>query len=224
MKRTREHRRALSCDNDLANASIEAIIYDDPDLTPPPEPTAERVFVAVDVSNLWFLAQYAFGPNARVNYGRLKSLIQNNTTGELPRQLDLRAYTVTASARKLDNGTIEPVASRNAPFIESLQKIGYQIKNKDLYVEKGISKPFASDWDVGITVEAMDSTDTFDTFCLVSGDGDYSPLIQNLKEKEKYVEVVSFKNCASRLLYKYADRITFLTENEIFQRDPDGNK
>ena len=83
--------------------------------------------------------------------------------------------------------------------------------------EKGITKPFHTDWDVGITVDVLSSIDKFDTFVLASGDGDYVPLIKAVQDKGKRVEVYTFEKSASQVLFEIADSVFFLGESDIYQ-------
>jgi uncharacterized LabA/DUF88 family protein len=190
-----------------------------------PTGQVERVFCAVDVMNIWYSGRAQFGPGVRVNYGRLKDLVRNHKLGNYPRELKLVAYTITASAKQEDDGSVtHHDQPRNAKFLETLQKAGYEIKNRNLYMEKGLKKPFASDWDVGIAIDAINNVNGYDTFCLVSGDGDYALLIEDLKARNKYVEVITFEDTASRILYASADRVIHITENEIFRQDPYGGE
>lgn len=170
----------------------------------------ERVFVAVDVMNLWYSGRDHLGSSVRVNYGKLKDLIRSRKLGSIPRALRLIAYTIS---------TEEGSRDRNTKFIETLQKAGYEVRNRNLQREKGLTKPFASDWDVGIAVDAIKFVDNYDTFSLVSGDGDYAILLDELRQRNKYVEVITFKETASRLLHTSANRVIHLTDNEIFRRD-----
>jgi len=183
------------------------------------EPT-ERVFVACDVMNLWYSGQAQYGPWVRVNYGKLKDLLLAKPIGSYKRTLRMIAYTVTALTKKSEEGTTTQKVGRNSRFLESLQRVGYEIKNRSMVIEKGPNKPYGSDWDVGITIDALSNVDDYDTFCLVSGDGDYAMLLDTLKERGKYVEVVTFEATTARILVDSAHRVVYLSENEIFRQDP----
>jgi uncharacterized LabA/DUF88 family protein len=179
----------------------------------------ERVFIAVDVMNLWYSARHQFGDGVRVNYRSLINLIKSKALGSYPRELQAIAYTVTSSTKQAADGSIRHVdpKARNARFARKLKQFGFQVKNRHMYTEKGTKKPFATDWDVGIAVDTMELVDSFDTFTLVSGDGDYALLIEKLKEQGKYVEVFTFESAVSRLLHVSAHRIIYLSEDEIFR-------
>ena len=171
--------------------------------------SVERAYVAIDVNNLWHSCREIYGRDTRVSYPSLKRLINGRRYSNLPRQLTITAYTVTLSFSKTDN----------ARFLQSLQKLGFIVKTRSMRIEKGLAKPFATDWDVGITIDAISDVNTYDTFILVSGDGDYAMLLERLHKLGKRVEVITFQTTASSLLHAVADELVYLTENEVFQ-DP----
>ena len=66
--------------------------------------------------------------------------------------------------------------------------------------------------DIKMVVDAMDlcySKEHLDTFALVSGDSDFSPLVSKLKENNKYVIGVGVKNSSSNLLIDNCDEFIF---------------
>jgi uncharacterized LabA/DUF88 family protein len=177
-----------------------------------------RVLVAVDVMNVWYTGRYQFGDGTRINYAKLVELL----TRTFPNlQLTLLAYTVSATTRRTGSGKIKTTGPRNQKFIASLTKLGFHVKDRTMVSEKNAAKPFGTDWDVGITLDAMKEIDNYDTFVLVSGDGDYALLLAELKKQGKRVEVITFESSASRLLHQEADKVTYLTENEIFNTGSD---
>jgi len=173
---------------------------------------AERAYVAIDVNNLWHSCREIHGRDARVSYSSLKQLICSRQFANMPRQAKIVAYAVTVQGS-------DKQPAQNARFLRSLRNLGFTVKTRDMRIEKGLLKPYATDWDVGIAVDAISDIDTFDTFVLVSGDGDYALLLERLKRLNKRVEVITFQNVASSLLHNAADEIIFLTDREVFQ-DP----
>lgn len=183
----------------------------------------ERVFFAIDVMNLFHSAKDYFGKDYRINFAKLVKLIVNKPICRLPRVVESVAYTVTPNFRINKDGTFQRTEVRKSVgFIKSLKQLNIQVKNRETYVEKGIAKPMATDWDVGITVDALNKLDSYDTFSLASGDGDYSLLIDDLKMKGKYTEIVSLEKSASRILCATAHRAIFITRDEMFVRPKDG--
>lgn len=178
----------------------------------------ERVYVAVDVSNLWHSCRERFGNSARVNFAAVRNLIQNKQTEDRPRRLTLVAYAISLPYNKTDSTgkTVKQVASRNDKFFQHLASVGYDVRIQKLRREKGTRKSFHTDWDVGITIDAINAVDDYDTFSLISGDGDYSLLLKELQSRGKNTEVVTIDGKTSSQLYATADTILFITQKEIF--------
>ena len=184
----------------------------------------ERVYAAVDVQNLWYSSREQFGTSARVDFNKLKELILHKKLARVPRVVELVAYTVTAATRIRPSGQTRYVGKKNFRFLETIERLGFKVRNRDMHSEKGIEKPFHTDWDIGIALDAINAIDSFDTFTLVSGDGDYSMLIEELKERQKYVEVITFASTASRLLHVSAHSVTHITKDQLYFQEHGGGK
>ena len=74
---------------------------------------------------------------------------------------------------------LQPV--KQTQFQNILRAIGFEVKLKP-YIQRadGSAK---GDWDVGITLDAMDYAESSDVIVLVSGDGDFSVLVDKMKSK-----------------------------------------
>lgn len=173
---------------------------------------AERVLVAVDVNNLWHSCQQIYGVGFRVSYPRLENLVSSLGFNNVPRETKWVAYVVEVPHR---DDSIKP--AKNARFIGYLEHRGFQVKKRKMYYDKGANKPYRTDWDVGIAIDALLLKDTYDTFTLVSGDGDYAILINKLRWFGKRVEVITFEKTTSQLLYQEANNVVLLSEEHIFQ-------
>lgn len=187
--------------------------------TQQPQKVIEKVYVALDVNNLWYSCRDIFGVTARVNFNSILNRIKNDSYKDMTREVTAIAYTITSPHRvSTPQGKIIEEPSRNSSFLESLKKMGYQVKTRQMKYEKGLNKPLHSDWDVGIAVDIMCSLceSGFDTFVIISGDGDYIPLINRIQKYDKRVEVYTFEKTASKSLYSVADHIMFLTESDIY--------
>ncbi|HMB67880.1 MAG TPA: NYN domain-containing protein [bacterium] len=71
--------------------------------------------------------------------------------------------------------------------------------------------------DIRLVVDAMDmsySKDHIDTFVIVSGDSDFSPLVAKLKENGKYVIGLGMRQSTSKLLADHCDEFIFYEELE----------
>lgn len=144
----------------------------------------QRVVVLIDVQNIYYSAKNLF--HKKVNFGA----ILKEAIGE--RKL-IRAI---AYVIKTEEGEEET-------FFEALGKLGIETKVKDLLVYSGGFKK--ADWDVGITIDAIRLSSMVDTIILISGDGDFIPLLEFLKNQGKQVEVLAFKKSTSSRLIQAAD-------------------
>jgi len=154
---------------------------------------AQRVSVFVDVQNMYYSARALY--NARVNF---KNILQDATAG---RSL------IRASAYVIRTEEI-----KREPFFEALSRIGYEIKAKDLQVFAGGAKK--GDWDVGIAMDAIEQAPKIDTIILVSGDGDFVPLLEHLRRAMGCrVEVMAFEKSTNKQLKETADSFIDLGKN-----------
>src|SRR3989344_1653251 len=146
----------------------------------------QRVGVFIDIQNLYHSAKNLYG--GRVNYGELlKQLVKDR---HLVRAL---AYVV-----KSDPATGEET------FFEALGKAGIELRSKDIQIFPSWVKK--ADWDVGIAVDAIRMAGLFDIVILVSGDGDFLPLVNYLQwGLGRGVEVAAFGRTTSSRLREAAD-------------------
>lgn len=165
----------------------------------------QRVGVLVDISNMYHSAKNLYG-----------------------RKVDFKEVLKQAVAdRKLIRATAYIVRTENQeelPFAEALEQVGFEIKMKDLQIFAGGSKK--ADWDVGITIDAIKLANKLDVIVLVSGDGDYLPMVSYIQNnKGCLVEVMAFRQtCSSRLIEEADDFIDlssdkkFLISNRVKSR------
>jgi len=157
------------------------------------QPKDQRVGVFVDVQNMYYSAKNLY--NSKVNF---KEILKMAVSG---RKL-IRAITYVIKADIKDEKN----------FFDALNKIGYEVKAKDLQVFLGGAKK--GDWDIGIAMDAIELAPRLDTVVLVSGDGDFQPLVQHLRRALGCrVEVIAFGKTASRKLVEDADSFVDLDVN-----------
>ena len=151
----------------------------------------QRVGVFVDTANMYHSAKNLF--NANVNFG---AVLEEVVAGR--RLLRAIAYVVKSSS------------DEESMFFDALDKQGFEVKQKELQVfASGMKK---ADWDVGLAVDAIKLADRLDTVIIVSGDGDYTPLVVYLQEsKGCLVEVAAFQETTSSKLVEQADDFTNLS-------------
>ena len=152
----------------------------------------QRVAVFIDTQNLYHSAKNLYG--ARVNF---KNLLEEAVAG---RQLiRAKAYVVNT-----DSG-------EESSFFEALEKLGIEIKTKDLQVFAGGAKK--ADWDVGLAIDAMIMAPKVDAIVIASGDGDFLPLVEYLQRQECQVEFISFGRSSSGKLKEVADEFIDMDED-----------
>jgi uncharacterized protein (TIGR00288 family) len=77
--------------------------------------------------------------------------------------------------------------------------------------------------DIRLTVDALDlcyTKEHLDTFVIVSGDSDFSPLVSKLKENNKQVIGVGLRGSTSRLLSDNCDEFLFYEDMESRAAEP----
>lgn len=77
--------------------------------------------------------------------------------------------------------------------------------------------------DISLALDMLNDAweNKYDKAILISGDGDFAPLLKYVKNKNKKVEVVSFIEVASKNLLNEADRFVFISKkiaNRFFWR------
>ena len=152
----------------------------------------QRVGVFIDTQNLYHSARNLY--QARVNFG---AVLKDAVAGrKLVRAV---AYVITTEAGDEKN------------FFEALEKLGIETKTKDLQIFAGGAKK--ADWDVGLAVDAIKMSPRLDSVIIVSGDGDFIPLVEYLQSIGVQVEVVSFCKSTSGKLREAVDDFVDLSLN-----------
>lgn len=147
----------------------------------------QRVGIFIDVQNLYHSAKNLY--RGRVNYGELI----RHLTGE--RQL----------IRSLAYVVKSETAAGEASFFEALEGAGLELRMKDLQIYPDGTKK--ADWDVGMAVDAIRMAPFLDVVILVTGDGDFLPLVDYLKwGVGRLAEVAAFRHSANNKLQEAADK------------------
>ncbi len=175
----------------------------------------QRVGIFIDVQNLYHSSKNLYG--ARINY---KELVKHLVAGrKLVRALGYvikaeSAVTAEQHAR-IEAGIIEQrekTTKSEASFFEALRQSGVELRIKDIQIFHGGAKK--ADWDVGMAIDAVRMAESLDVIVLVTGDGDFIPLIEYLRSgRGKIVEVAAFSRSSSGKLKEAAD--TFIAIDEL---------
>jgi len=138
------------------------------------------------VQNVYYTTRHAFSRN--FDYNRFWA---QATSG---RQV------VKAIAYAVDRGD-----QKQKEFQNILRAIGFEVKLKPFIQRSDGSAK--GDWDVGITMDALEYAPEADVVVLVSGDGDFSILVDKLRvEKDKRVEVYGVQSLTANSLITAASR------------------
>lgn len=144
----------------------------------------QTVSVLVDVQNIYYTARASYQRN--FDYNKFWSLVTKD------RQV------VRALAYAIDRGD-----EKQKQFQNILRAIGFEVRLKP-YIQRrdGSAK---GDWDVGITIDALDCAAMSDVVVLVTGDGDFELLVTRMVEKfGSRVEVYGVPEFTARALTEAA--------------------
>jgi len=150
----------------------------------PSQHKQQRIGVFVDVQNMYYSAKNLY--QSKVDFGRI---LGEAIAG---RQL-IRAF---AYVIKADVGA-------EKEFFEALHKMGFEVREKELQIFYGGSKK--GDWDVGLCMDTVRLMPKIDVMVLVSGDGDYTDLIDYARSQGVRTEVIAFGQTSSSKLIENAD-------------------
>ncbi|MGQ4877244.1 NYN domain-containing protein [Billgrantia sp. LNSP4103-1] len=128
-----------------------------------------KVAIFVDVQNIYYTVRQAYKRNFDYN-----KFWANATAGR---------EVVKAFAYAIDKGD-----QKQREFQNILRAIGFEVKLKP-FIQRadGSAK---GDWDVGITLDAIEYAERADVIVLVSGDGDFDLLVNKIRHAHgKTVEV-----------------------------------
>ncbi|EAR11053.1 NYN domain-containing protein [Reinekea blandensis] len=143
------------------------------------------VAILVDVQNVYYTTRHAFRRN--FDYNRFWAQVSEQGT------------IVLANAYAVDRGD-----EKQKQFQNILRAIGFNVKLKP-FIQRadGSAK---GDWDVGITIDALDAAQLADTVVLVTGDGDFTILVDKLRnDLDRRVEVYGVPSLTAKSLMDAAD-------------------
>lgn len=153
----------------------------------------QRVAVFIDAQNLYHTARNLY--KRKVNFG---AILKDAIAG---RKL-VRAMAYVIKTEQEDEKS----------FFDALTKLGIETKVKDLQIFSSGAKK--ADWDVGMAVDAITMSPKLDAVILLTGDGDFVPLVEYLQiHSGVQVEVVTFGKSASMKLKEACDDFLDLSDN-----------
>lgn len=156
----------------------------------------QRLGVFVDIQNMYYSARALY--DKKVNF---KNILEQAVDGrDLVRAF---AYGITTEE------------AHEEEFHSALASQGFEVKTKPLQTFAGGQKK--GDWDVGIAVDVLRMEPKVDVAVLVSGDGDFIPLVEFAKEKGLRVELLAFReSCSSKLIEAVDSFVDMSTDTKRF--------
>lgn len=153
----------------------------------------QRVGVFIDTQNIYHSGKNLY--HSKVNFGQIvKDAVGDRSL------IRASAYVITTEA------------GDEKAFFDALTKMGIETKTKDLQIFGSGAKK--ADWDVGLAIDAVKLAPKLDAVVLVTGDGDFVPLVEYLQMNQGcQVEVVSFGKSTSAKLIESADDFIDLDQN-----------
>lgn len=144
----------------------------------------QRVAIIIDTQNLYHSAKNLY--RAKVNFGKV---VEEAVSGR--RLVRAISYVVNTEG------------GEESAFFEALEKLGIEIKTKDLQIFYGGAKK--ADWDVGMVVDAIKLSHKVDAIVFATGDGDFIPAVEYIKAQGCQVEAISFGRSSSSGLKEAVD-------------------
>jgi uncharacterized LabA/DUF88 family protein len=171
-----------------------------------PQIAAERVQIFIDGSNLYHALRNEC-PGSGLDYGEFSRLICNG------RKLIRTNYYISM----IDAARDEEKAKSQQRFMNALRQVPYltvshrplRYTPDDIPFEKGVDILIATDMLTGAL------RDCYDTAILVSGDGDFAPVLDEIKRAGKQVENACFQSSRSDALVNAADLFIELSKTDI---------
>ena len=154
---------------------------------------AKKLGIFVDVQNIYYTARDAFGKS--FNYRALWQI------------LSLKGEIIVANAYATNRGDESQKKFQNA-----LRHIGFNVLLKP-YIQRadGSAK---GDWDVGITIDVLQSSPSLDKIFLLSGDGDFGLLVETVQTRHNVpVEVYGVPSLTAGALKEAASCFHPITES-----------
>lgn len=156
-----------------------------------------RVAVLVDIQNLYHSARESIFSN--VSYEKLMKAV-------VRRRILVRAFAYLIDSEEVSQDS----------FVRALEQLKFTVRRKPLLIRAdGTEK---GNWDIGLTIDAVRVSDRVDVVCLVTGDGDFVPLVEFLQNHSVRVELYSFPQQTARALINEVDHFVPLDATFAYDR------
>lgn len=146
----------------------------------------EKIVVLVDVQNIYYTTKQSY--HCHFDYNKFWAKATSNRT------------VIKAVAYAIDRGD-----EKQKQFQNILRAIGFEVKLKP-FIQR-VDGSAKGDWDVGITLDAIEYAKNADVVVLASGDGDFDLLVKKIrKDLNAAVEVYGVPKFTSTSLISSASK------------------
>ena len=160
--------------------------------------TEQRIGILVDVQNMFYSAKTLH--QSKIDYRKLLEEIVKE------RKL-IRAIAYVVQKPEVDQSS----------FLEALARCGYEVKHKELPLrEDGTSR---GDWNIQMALDALVMAPKLDCVALVTGNGNFLPLVGMLSARGCRVEIFSFAQSTSNELIRACDQFVPIERNLLFREE-----
>lgn len=153
----------------------------------------QRVGVFIDTQNMYYSARNLF--KRKVNF---KNIVDDGVAGR--KLIRAMAYVVSTEG------------GEEKAFFEALENAGIETRKKVLMEYPSGQKK--ADWDVGLAIDVVQMLDTLDVVVIVSGDGDFQPLVDYVHSRGRMAELMAFGETTSGKLIEKVRNFTNLSQNK----------
>ena len=146
----------------------------------------DKIVVLVDVQNIYYTTRQSY--NCNFDYNKFWAKATSNR-----RVIKAIAYAIDRNDEK------------QRQFQNILRAIGFEVKLKP-FIQR-VDGSAKGDWDVGITLDAIEYAKDADVVVLASGDGDFDMLVDKIRENfNAIVEVYGVPRFTSTSLIRAASK------------------
>lgn len=163
------------------------------EFVPKPPQRPWRVGVFVDVQNLYMCVKSVFG-HAKINYKALRDFLTRD--GALVKMVAFTCY--------------DPENRSQVDFMHALALMGYRIVAKPL--KRMPDGNVKASMDMEMALEILTSANYLDELIVVTGDGDFAPLLDYLARMGKIIKVIGPDRLTSPDLIRTCDQFINLTQ------------
>lgn len=156
----------------------------------------QRVAILIDTQNMYHSAKHIHG--ARLAFAKIVEAVAAGRPV-------VRCIAYVAKSK----------TGEETAFFEALTEAGIELRVKD--VQEFSSGAKKADWDVGMAVDAIKLSDKVDAIILMTGDGDFVPLVEYLKAHGVWTEAAAFAESTNAQLKVIVDKFFDIsTEGRVF--------